>query len=111
MCRQETADSPGMSTCWQAELIPALVEALAERKIDVASIQETWLEFSFPDVFLHSREFGNGRSHSRDSRGMRYTMSDWWKKKSTNNVLYTRVVVNLLSTVMTMKNTETTQAK
>ena len=43
--------------------------------------------------------------------GMRYTVSDWWKKKSANNVLYTRVVVNLLSTVMTMKNNETMQAK
>jgi len=28
---------------------------------------QSQLEFLFPDVFLHSREFGNGRSHSRDS--------------------------------------------
>jgi len=85
MYRQETAHSPGMSTCWQAELIPALVEALAERKIDVACIQETWLEFSFPDVFLHSREFGNGCSHSRDSRASgNEVYYEWLMKEEVN---------------------------
>jgi len=31
-------------------------------------IKQTHLVFPFPDVVFHSQEFGNGCSHSRDSR-------------------------------------------
>ena len=47
------------------------VDAKLKPKKTAAALQSflaAALVFSFPDVFFHSREFGNGCSDSRDSR-------------------------------------------
>jgi len=52
--------------------------------------------FPFPDVFSYSREYGNGSSHSWDSRapGNDEYYEGLMTKKSINNVLYASVIIN-----------------
>ena len=41
--------------------------------------------FPFPDVVFHSRELGNGRSHSRDSRAPGIEAYCEWLPKEKDN--------------------------